>query len=863
MISVEVEYINNNTVDNNDISKEIVTEEKSSDVSLNNATVSNDKNAAKMVINRRIKNIHVQCNICMNHITAIAVGSCNHHICMDCMLRLRCHYQYKSNVCCICKQECHRVLVYTVPNLDMDVLENKNENMKIHKRNKSLQYGHIVKRFNKYVNKLQEKERKDRNRDRKPTKEKSGANSAAYDANVADINQYIHQSICIPYKDVIFHEFTSSSVRFSQEDGLLPFHYQCEAQESGSGPMKKNSESCVSETALTNESSVDAVVNGNIESTSVSLKGKVVKHTLSAYAAEFNPYVRINKSDAASSTKSDAAGITMTEVTLDNIGASIAVAKPIPAVLEWYIDYACDIAYCNLNHASFMELINANGNTISNAKGKLVTPVHSSSIMSTEQFKLFVRDVSAKLELKCPLCSYESSKRHKNSCREKQPLLGNGDDGIVVYRDLKQLLKHIQKHNPMPTQPSTAASPSLCLCTVCVEHSNMMLGEIPIYCNRKELEKHQQGLICHSVNNIANSVNIDTDKKQKTGDGANSKKQTNRICNPAMVGGHPKCVFCNTLFYDAAKLYTHMRQEHYSCPCANCGSQNLTSRLPNPSSGDSREIYTFYVDAEALYEHYACEHYTCGDANCKGLVFVTHQEYNLHRRQVHHEFVDINALPTIMSHGNSSNVRGSTRGNRKAMVASCVLDMTRPNPNVKLMGNARNSRIRDGDYSPTRSADSASMNSNLSPNTITQTTQVPAHMRITGHVQGSGIFIPQKTDVEEAGAGVRSGSDYKSKKTPKPYDTHSSNTNIEFSTDLFPTLTPNSANKTNADSASHGSVHHPLSLIGLQQQRNAEKALQKRLLAEEAKAVQSLLEERNEVRLKRMLVCVQFLLWHS
>ncbi|RYP61281.1 hypothetical protein DL769_007777 [Monosporascus sp. CRB-8-3] len=87
--------------------------------------------------------------------------------------------------------------------------------------------------------------------------------------------------------------------------------------------------------------------------------------------------------------------------------------------------------------------------------------------------------------------------------------------------------------------------------------------------------------------------------------------------------GHPKCDFCRQRFYDADKLYEHLRERHERCFL--CDRQD--PRRPH-----------YYLNYDSLEEHFRKDHYLCPDREClekKFVVFGSEVDLKAHQLSEH------------------------------------------------------------------------------------------------------------------------------------------------------------------------------------------------------------------------------------
>ena len=82
-------------------------------------------------------------------------------------------------------------------------------------------------------------------------------------------------------------------------------------------------------------------------------------------------------------------------------------------------------------------------------------------------------------------------------------------------------------------------------------------------------------------------------------------------------GGHPKCQFCNTLFYGLDELYDHCKKLHEQCfVCQQNGKR-----------------FQYYKNYALLEAHFQSDHFYCTDKEClekKFVVFGTQIDYEAH-----------------------------------------------------------------------------------------------------------------------------------------------------------------------------------------------------------------------------------------
>ncbi|EFJ49950.1 hypothetical protein VOLCADRAFT_120687 [Volvox carteri f. nagariensis] len=92
-----------------------------------------------------------------------------------------------------------------------------------------------------------------------------------------------------------------------------------------------------------------------------------------------------------------------------------------------------------------------------------------------------------------------------------------------------------------------------------------------------------------------------------------------------MASEHPRCEYCNLVFYGRDELYGHMTQRHFTCHvCSRLGRHHL-----------------YFPDADTLLIHLREEHYTCDHPDCFGcmIAFATRDELNTHIRDRHSSYM--------------------------------------------------------------------------------------------------------------------------------------------------------------------------------------------------------------------------------
>lgn len=110
-------------------------------------------------------------------------------------------------------------------------------------------------------------------------------------------------------------------------------------------------------------------------------------------------------------------------------------------------------------------------------------------------------------------------------------------------------------------------------CNVCLEYRPVFLREQKVY-TAAELSKHFKGQL------------------EEKDDG---------------FTGHPRCLFCNRMLYDADSLLKHMNQtQHVTCDFCNIGEFK----------------FTYYRDHESLYRHYEACHRICKHRDCAHKIVV-------------------------------------------------------------------------------------------------------------------------------------------------------------------------------------------------------------------------------------------------
>lgn len=177
-----------------------------------------------------------------------------------------------------------------------------------------------------------------------------------------------------------------------------------------------------------------------------------------------------------------------------------------------------------------------------------------------------------------------------------------------------------------------------------------------------------------------------------------------------LLSGHPECQFCKRYHFDAMQLYEHMQLAHCTCPL--CPAEHQ---------------FRFYQSPESLHKHlksvhYVCEHCAEIDSSIGPVAFGTATEYASHLAAAHGQHRAPRALLSLASFS------GSSRNTDSVFVD---LDMSQADPNrsADRRQQGRNSGNNSGNISH-----------------FEEPILVPRHMRIAGHVTGSGQFHRSAAD---------------------------------------------------------------------------------------------------------------------
>ena len=168
------------------------------------------------------------------------------------------------------------------------------------------------------------------------------------------------------------------------------------------------------------------------------------------------------------------------------------------------------------------------------------------------------------------------------------------DEALKLYyrnnEDLKLVKKLLQLSCPLKSckeilsnrdllKEHVKVAHDMALCEVCFEHKKVFSSELQVF-TKASLSKHE-----------------------RFGD--------------STFKGHPKCGFCQTLFYSKDELFDHCRQAHELCHiCEQQGRRNQ-----------------YYRNYHHLEDHFNNDHYLCPEKTCldkKFVVFSTEMDYKSH-----------------------------------------------------------------------------------------------------------------------------------------------------------------------------------------------------------------------------------------
>ena len=339
-------------------------------------------------------------------------------------------------------------------------------------------------------------------------------------------------------------------------------------------------------------------------------------------------------------------------------------------------------------------------NESNKANGKSSSSSSSSSFVRYEDFDLFGDSAAGGITLEEAKILFLDCKAHYETIKD---LISfhcphtSCANKVHRFNSIDALNQHLQcKHQRV-------------LCKLCVTHRALFISEQTLFTS-KELQRHIQS----------------TDISPSSSSSSSSSSR------------HPLCQFCKENFYDAADLFQHMRQQHFSCRFCPIEFQHRYYR--NPSS---------------LNAHIASSHLTCPFQNCPEAhrAFDTQEDYATHMRLSHHSSSSgggrrgrgghqpVHLITEAHHHHHHHHHQSSSSGAHPSEGLQ-YLDLYAASPDPNIPSNERQSGYRpDGRASSSSASTSATSVQPVS----NRVPLIPPNMRIAGRVR-NGNFARDASD---------------------------------------------------------------------------------------------------------------------